>query len=191
MACSGSHCDNHGTGVATCSSHRGSCSSNRPLNAFGITTGDTLVATELEHMRVQIRAELARWNQHSLYNFSITGATALGSTTPIDDTHVEEQMQMVSDVHGSNKSVDQGVPGVQPVGDVAGSGSHHSDRQGALVEDTDWGIASESVRVKYNTIRQNCICNSDCSCNAVCSCHNDCGCNYSDPRLKMDVYKMM
>jgi len=79
-------------------------------------------------------------------------------------------MQMVSDVHGS---------------------SGHSDRDGLLIEDTDWGIASESVRVKYNIIRQNCICNSDCSCNAVCSCHNDCGCHYSDPRLKMDVYKMM
>jgi len=191
MSCDGTVCNGHGTGTQTCSNHRGSCPTNRVLNSFGISTSDTLVAAELEHMRVQIRAELARWNQHSLYNFSITGATALGSTTLIDDNHVEEQMQMVSDVHGSNKSVNQGIPGVQPVGDVAGSGSHHSDRDGLLIEDTDWGIAAESVRIKYNTIRQNCICNSDCSCNAVCACHNDCGCHYSDPRLKMDVYKMM
>ena len=170
MACSGSHCTSHGTGTTTCSNHRGSCPSNRVLNSFGISTSDTIVASELEHMRGQIRDELGRWNLHANYNYTIRSPGTISSGSVIEDPVVEDLMQMVSDVHGS---------------------SGHSDRDGLLIEDTDWGIAAESVRVKYNIIRQNCICNSDCSCNAVCACHNDCGCHYSDPRLKVDVYKMM
>jgi hypothetical protein len=67
----------------------------------------------------------------------------------------------------------------------ANGGSYYSDRQGAVIQETDWGTG---IKDKYNAIRQDCICNSDCACNNVCACHNDCGCNYSDERLKTDIW---
>jgi hypothetical protein len=31
---------------------------------------------------------------------------------------------------------------------------------------------------RYNTLTNDCICNSDCGTNQTCSCHNNCGCHY-------------
>jgi hypothetical protein len=45
----------------------------------------------------------------------------------------------------------------------------------------------QDLKNRYDTLRQDCICNADCACNAVCSCHNDCACNYSDERLKENI----
>jgi hypothetical protein len=166
MACTGAHCTNHGTGFSTCSGHRASCSTNRTLTGLSISTGTNIVASQIEHLRSQIRAELTAWNQHSTHNFTLRESTGYTAAYTITDDHVENLMQMVSDVHGS---------------------SGHSDKNLQTIQDTDWNNVTQSVVVKYNIIRQNCICNSDCSCNNICSCHNDCGCNYSDPRLKTEI----
>lgn len=151
------HCTNHGTGTSTCVGHRSSCSTNRTLSGLSISTGTSIVASQITHLRSQIRDELTRYNQHRFWSGTLREASAYGSSTTITDTHVENLMTMVSYLHGS---------------------SGHSNKDGLTIQDTDWNNVAQSVVVKYNIIRQNCICNSDCSCNNVCSCHNDCGCNY-------------
>jgi|LWDU01.1.fsa_nt_gi hypothetical protein len=173
MACTGAHCTNHGTGTTTCAGHRSSCPTNRTLSGLSISTGTSIVASQITHLRSQIRAELARWNQHNWYNFTITEPYAYGSSTIVTDDHVENLMAMVVLPYGS--------------ADIGGLVYPRREVDGLTIQDTDWDNVAESVVVKYNIIRQNCICNSDCSCNAVCSCHNDCGCNYSDPRLKTEI----
>jgi len=39
----------------------------------------------------------------------------------------------------------------------------------------------------YNSVKNNCLCDSDCGCNLVCACNNDCNCHYSDKRLKENI----
>jgi len=34
------------------------------------------------------------------------------------------------------------------------------------------------ARTKIDSLRSNCLCNTDCGGNTWCDCHNDCGCNY-------------
>jgi hypothetical protein len=171
MACSGSHCTNHGTGTTTCAGHRAVCSTNRPL-AVGYTSGIPNIIIEdnkdikvdiIEDYRQKIREELTRWNLHRYYNYTLLQPTAYTTSTIITDDHVEELNSMVTGIYG---------------------GTVHSDKDGLVIEDTDW---YNDIAIKYEWIRKNCICNSDCACNNVCTCNNDCSCNYSDIRLKKDV----
>ena len=162
MACSGSHCTNHGTGTTTCSGHRGTCSTNRQLSLsseFGVTTGRVL-ASDIENIRANIRAELARWDlRYGPYTY--LEATAYVSGQTIDDQQPDNLDNMI--------------------GQVLGGATNYPE--GGTIEDTHW----TNIRNRYNTMRTACICNSDCSCNLVCTCHNDCGCNYSDERLKENI----
>ena len=164
MACSGSHCSNHGTGTSTCSNHRSSCSTNRTLSLssdYGVP-GHVIRASDIENVRTRIRDEMSRWNLHSNYNYALRSPSSISSGSSIIDNHAEDLVQMVNDMNG---------------------GGTFGDLNGDLIEDSHWDI----IRDRYNVIRQNCICNSDCACNNVCACHNDCACNYSDERLKRDI----
>lgn len=165
MACAGFHCTNHNTGTTTCVGHRGACATNRPLSVsgdFGVH-GARIRASDANNVRANIRNELARWNQHAWYNFTLRQASGYGVGTVVTDVQVEELRMMVADV----KSL-----------------SYFSDRNGLPIENIDW---STGIRSVYDDLRNDCICNTDCSCNAICACHNDCGCNYSDERLKVDI----
>lgn len=164
MACSGAHCTNHGTGTTTCSQHRASCATNRPLSVtadFGVT-GRTIRGSDVENLRVNIRAEMSRWNLHANYNYTLKQAAAVSAGQVMDDTVPEALDNMVKQMNG---------------------GTYFTDLNGLLIDDTHWS----SIKNTYNTIRQNCICNADCACNNVCACHNDCACNYSDERLKTNI----
>lgn len=164
MAQPSNYCQDHGTGTTTCSNHRASCATNRTLSLssdYGVP-GRVVRASDIENVRVNIRAELARWNLHAGYNFSILQPGSITSGLAIDDTHVENLISMINSAYG---------------------GGTFGDLQGDLIEDGQW----DTIRDRYNVLRQNCICNSDCACNNVCACHNDCGCNYSDERLKENI----
>jgi hypothetical protein len=168
MACSGGHCNNHGTGYSTCAGHRYKCPANRILTTTAdVSEGAPIEVAGIEELRQKIRAELTKWNGHANHNFTLFQPTAYTTSTIITDNHVEELMFMVDKVYG-------------------GSG-FGVDKDKKLIEDTDWAIAAQSVYKKYEIVRQDCICNSDCACNNVCLCNNDCSCNYSDIRLKKDV----
>ena len=162
MACSGSHCTDHGTGTTTCVDHRATCDTNRPLTLsgdFGVA-GGVVYASDIENLRSNIRAELERWDlKYGPYTYYQPDAYASG--LGIDDVQADQLDDMI--------------------GQVLGGASDYPE--GGLVEDTNW----TNIRDRYNTLRTSCICNSDCACNLVCSCHNDCGCNYSDERLKENI----
>lgn len=169
MACSGAHCTNHNTGTTTCSGHRSSCSTNRPLSLssdFGVE-GKRIRASDVNNLRINLRNELARWNQHANYNFTLREGSSITVGKTITEDDVDNLNQMAIDVKG---------------------GTNINKQPGDLIDDVDW-IAN--IRDLYNDFRNDCICNSDCSCNAVCSCHNDCGCHYtSDKRLKTNIRYM-
>lgn len=162
MACTGSHCDNHGTGTTTCDQHRPTCDTNRPLSLsgdFGVP-GALIRASDIENLRANIRDELARWDL-KYDGYTYYQSSAYYSGLGIDDVQADQLDNMI--------------------GQVIGGASDYPE--GGLVEDTNW----TNIRDRYNTMRTSCICNSDCACNLVCSCHNNCDCNYSDERLKENI----
>ena len=139
----------------------GTCSTNRALTFSDFAQGGNITATQVEEMRVKIRDELARYNLHANYNYTLYQPTAIGAGGIVDDTHYNNLNDMIRQAYGSdiNKAA------------------------GQLIDDADW----DNLISYYNVVRQNCICNTDCSCNNVCACHNDCDCNYSDERLKENI----
>lgn len=169
MACSGGHCNSHNTGTTTCSGHRSSCSTNR--NVSSPSVGAEITANMINSLRVAIRNEVSRWNSHSLYNASLNSAGSISVSSRIQSGTINNLDNMVHGVFG--------VSG----GDLS--------KWSSLVDDLVKSRGDEALyndyrrlKVQYDIVRQNCICNSDCSCNAVCGCHNNCGCNYSDKKLK-------
>lgn len=163
MACTGAHCDNHGTGLTTCVGHQPACPANRPLapsGAFGVE-GETVTAADINDLRIKIRDELSRYNTR--YGpFTFYQGVAYAPGTAFDNVQINELENMTHQVLG----------GVPPVYDDA-----------TVIDNQHW----LDLAARYNAIRVNCVCNTDCSCNNVCVCHNDCGCNYSDMRLKKDI----
>jgi len=164
MACTGAHCTNHGTGTTTCVGHRPSCSTN---NALSLSTDfatelKKIRASDVEQLRTKIRSELTAYNLHSTNSYTLLHPTTVVSDSDIDD-------QTANDLYEMTREVDGGTP------ILVGTANP--------VDEAFW----DTIRDKYNVIRQDCICNSDCSCNNVCVCHNDCGCNYSDRRLKVEI----
>lgn len=163
MACSGSHCTNHGTGTTTCASHRGTCDTNRPLSVSGefASTSGRIRADDINNLRNNIRAELARWDdKYGPYSYYQSTAYVANETI-VDNNHINELDNMVAQIIGNWTTYADGV----------NMGWNH------------WN----NLRDRYNVMRTACICNSDCACNNVCACHNDCGCNYSDERLKENI----
>jgi len=160
MACSGSHCTNHGTGTASCGGHRTSCSTNNPLagNIPLTLSGSPVYADQITALKSTMNTELDRYRQHRFFS----------------------SMPLIGDTFGANTAIDSGT-----WSDMATVFFNTTPvpTHGSPLSDTFW----QALLSKYNTIRQDCICNTDCACNLVCSCHNNCGCNYSDERLKEDI----
>lgn len=162
MACSGSHCTNHGTGTTTCVAHRGVCSTNRPFSVSGEagSTSGRIRADDINNVRTTIRDELARWDEkYGPYNY--LQGTAYNSSTLVDNVHINELDNMIAQIIGGWTQY----------------------AQDATITALQW----TNLAARYDQMRQACICNTDCACNLVCACHNDCGCNYSDERLKENI----
>ena len=183
MACKGAHCDSHGTGISTCSNHRGSCSTNRPFvpsGGFG-SSGSTITAADIDQLRGLIREELDSYNLHSEHDVSLSEEGSYNNETLIDNTHINQMEQMVYDTNVVKERIGYDYQNFYPTDTNAVSASSYEDE--ATIRATHWN----TLRDKYNIMREDCICNSDCACNLVCNCHNNCGCNYSDLRLKENI----
>jgi len=186
MACTGAHCQEHGTGTTTCSGHRASCSTNRALSVSGefASTSGRILASDINNLRQSIRDEVARYNLHrSFTNISQRQGTAYtAGVTLIDNSHINDFESMAQEVNNVNEPVGTNFGVLTDPADF--NTAANSYNAGTNINVTHWN----TIRNKYDTMRTDCICNSDCSCNLVCSCHNDCGCNYaSDSRLKQKV----
>jgi len=185
MACSGANCNQHGTGTTTCSGHRASCSTNRTLGVSGefASTSGRILASDVNNLRENIRAEVARYNLHRSFNVADRqpGGYTAGATL-IDNGHINDFELMAQQVNNVNEPVGTNYAVLTDPADFNTAANQY--QAGAPISVTHW----TTIRDKYNTMRTDCICNADCSCNLVCACHNDCGCNYSsDSRLKQKV----
>ena len=183
MACSGAHCTNHDTGTASCVGHRPACATNRPFTpstGFGTQGGD-IIASDVDALRTKLREELALYNTNftarSLANISLLQAITWSIGTDADNEHPEDLRQMSIDL------LNLGSP-QREAGTELGGAPFFLGSPFPSIEDTDWGTGIADL---YETIRTDCICNSNCDCNAICACHNDCGCNYSDETIKTDI----
>lgn len=161
MACAPHTCSYHNTGTSTCSGHRGTCGTNRTLSWYAYEN-ETITAARVDELRYKIRDEVYTWNQHAWYETGLTEAASITAGQPITNELFNNLDNMVGYIYGGY---------VQDMGD------------GYLIDNLYW----DQLMDRYNSIRQNCICNSDCACNAICACYGDCGCNYSDERLKHDI----
>jgi len=162
--CTSAHCINHGTGTTTCVNHRSTCSTNRVLTFSDFVQGGTITASQVEELRTKIRDELARYNLHANYNYTLYQSTAVASGQTVTNEVYNNLNDMIRQAYGSDIN----------------------KNDGDLIDDANW----DSLISYYNVVRQNCICNTDCSCNNVCACHNDCDCNYSDERLKENIIRL-
>ena len=164
MACSPHTCTNHNLGTTTCTGHRGACPSNRPLAGLPnpLPENRLIYATEVEDLRTKIRTELSAWNAHLFYTNLLAANGPINSGDVINSITPSQMSTMISSLYGSGG---------------------FTKAAGNLVDNADW----QTLIDQYNSVRVNCICNSDCSCNAICTCYGDCGCNYSDQRLKENI----
>ena len=166
MACSPHTCTNHNTGTTTCGGHRASCATNRSLSIGTDAVAGTLItASDIDAFRTNLRAEIDAYNNHRWYS---TAAQTEASAYTANSTEI-------SAAHLNNLSA---------MTDALVGGGIYQRNNTYEIDDYDWDV----LLTRYNTIRQNCVCNSDCACNNVCACHGDCGCNYaSDIRLKENI----
>jgi hypothetical protein len=177
-----------------CTGNRAACPTNNPVTLSGnfAIPGALITAADINTLKNAIRSELARYSQHrsfanagdmaSAYLASDSSAADHGaSVTVIDNKHVNDYETMVQRVNNVVEPVGSNYAVLTEQPDLTTSPNSYAD--GELIEDTHWSV----LLAKYNTMRQDCICNSDCACNLVCSCNSDCGCNYSDERLKENI----
>jgi hypothetical protein len=182
MACSGSHCASHGTGTTTCTGHRASCATNRPVSSSSFAVaGQTITATDINLLKTAINDEIARYKQHRSFSTKTSATSTISNSQLIDDAHINEFSSVVQAITNVVEPVGSSFANLRDDPDLTTAAQTYA--AGNTIEDTDWS----GLRSRYDTMRQDCICNSDCSCNLVCSCHNDCGCNYSDIRLKRNI----
>jgi len=184
MACSGSHCAEHGTGTTTCAGHRAACSTNRAITLSAeYTVGGKITAADINTLRSNIRAELDRYDDHRSFagNVTLREGTVYNTDTKIDNDQINNMERMVRDVLNVTEPV--GTSYARLSDPVNLTTAAVTLAEGTQVTKAHW----DDLKARYDTIRQDCICNSDCSCNLVCSCHNNCGCNYSDERLKENI----
>jgi hypothetical protein len=181
MACSGSHCSNHGTGTTTCSGHRASCASNRTLSFTSYTQNGLIRATDVNALRQAIRDEIARYNLHRSFSITQRQGTAYSTSTQVSAAHINDMDLMAQQVNNVIEPVGTSFAQLSAASNTNTAANSYA--QNTRVNFSHWN----TLLSKYNTMRQDCICNADCACNLVCSCHNDCGCNYSDERLKENI----
>jgi len=177
-----------------CTGNRAPCSTNNPTALSGnfAVAGGLITAADINGLKNAIRAELARYAQHrsfanagdmaSAYTANDqSGADHGAGVTVIDNKHINDYETIVQRVNNVVEPVGTNYAVLTDPDDNTTAPNSYAD--GTLVEDTHWSVLLE----KYNTMRQDCICNSDCACNLVCSCNGNCGCNYSDERLKENI----
>jgi len=184
MACTPFNYTNYDTGNASCTGHRDACSGNRTLSvsvALG-SSGQTIYASDVENLRANIINEIAVWNNWNAnngqgqYTINNRGTISQGQTIDhVDIVNLSLDLAAIQNYTSSN-------------GSITNNGTWSNPGQSGLAGgNTVTGPQWAAIVNSYNTIRQDCVCNSDCHCNTVCSCYGNCGCNYSDERLKENI----
>jgi hypothetical protein len=161
------------------------------------------MTSDVNTLRAAINTEIAAWNAWLTSNSQSakTGglaAMSVGDTITFDDTLASGVLPQINVLNLALAQIDLwsaynagqigsgGYPGAaQATTKVdGGQASNPGINVGSqLITAAQW----QAIISSYNTITQDCICNSDCACNAVCACYNDCACNYSDERLKTNI----
>jgi hypothetical protein len=187
MACV-NHDPNKSTGNTGCNQHRDACPSNRATSLSGSygQSGQTIYASDVNNLLENIYAEISRWNDWNYANRSSSYSTSQGGVSTNDVinhsiiTSINANLATIinftasSDADGNNWSITNNGAEADP---------GQSKNSGDTIIPSTW-IALLNA---YNTMRQDCICNSDCHCNTVCTCYGNCDCNYSDERLKENI----
>jgi hypothetical protein len=182
MACTGTHCSEHGTGTTTCVGHRASCATNNAFNSASFATlGQTITVADILALKTAINLEVVEYKKHTSFSSVSSSGSTISNAQLIDNAHINDFSSVIQSVNNVTEPVGSDYAVLTNDPDLTTAAQTYT--QGALIEDTDWS----GLKSKYDIMRQDCICNSDCACNLVCSCHNDCGCNYSDIRLKENV----
>jgi hypothetical protein len=179
---------------STCVGNRAACDTNAPVALSGnfAVAGGLITAADINTLKNAIRKELENYAKHrsfanagamtSAYNsYGSSGADHGAGVTDINDLHINDYETITQQVNNVVEPVGSNYAVLTEQAD--NTTAPNSYAQGNLVEDTHWSV----LLAKYNTMRQDCICNSDCACNLVCSCNGNCGCNYSDERLKENI----
>jgi hypothetical protein len=146
-------------------------------------SGDArILASDVNALRENIRAEVARYNLHRSFMVADRQQTAVvAGSTVISTNQINDFELMAQQVNNVNEPVGTTPAVLSDPADFTTAANSYS--QGAIIAGSHWATLID----KYNVMRTDCICNSDCACNAVCNCHNNCDCNYSDERLKENI----
>lgn len=190
MACTPFNYTNYSTGNASCTSHRDACSTNRSVSLstdFGVQ-GHSIRADDIEALRAKIIAEVGDWDAWNYANrathYSFTDPGTISQNQVINHSHIDNLNDDLATLKNYTATSTDGNGGGYTITDNgAASDPGVSKVKGDPIDHTTWN----SILTSYNTIRQDCICNSDCHCNTVCTCYGNCGCNYSDERLKENI----
>jgi hypothetical protein len=200
MSCDPFNYTNYSTGNASCTSHRDACATNGGATLssdFGIS-GGRITAADIENLRSNIISEIVTWNNWNANNrsanYTVSDPGTISSGQVINHTHInnlnDSLAAIINFTANNTKSLADGTGwtdatlGYSITNNGAESDPGVSTNTGNTVNTSTWN----SILSSYNTLRQDCICNSDCHCNNVCSCYGNCGCNYaSDERLKEKV----
>ncbi|WP_412473853.1 hypothetical protein [Halobacteriovorax sp. YZS-1-1] len=192
MACSGSHCTNHGYAWTSqgCGGHRSTCATNRALSFTNanLDPGDRINHAHIKNLRDQIASELAARGSHAFYSTV--------QPSPFPNKGDEVRTATVSNISSAK---DSAVPEIDSIGSTARLRSP-ADNAPRTPDDNSYsgnvflqnwhfkssvqqgdeilGSDMKEIVNQYNNLRRDCICHTDCDCNAVCTCHNNCGCHY-------------
>lgn len=190
MACTPFNYTNYSEGTAGCVSNRASCSTNNAITlsaGFGVT-GNPITAADVNTLRAAIINEIAAWNAWNTSNgvgdFSVTDPGTISAGQVIDHSQINTLNNDLATITQYSATSTNGSGGGYTItngSQIVNPGVSAST--GGTVTAPNWSAILNS----YNTLRQDCICNSDCHCNTVCACYGDCGCNYSDERLKENI----
>jgi len=158
-------CNNHCTNNACGSTHRVSCSTNRSISIPNITSGNKINASDIELLRTNTYNEMTQWNTNHMYNFTIRSTSSFSSGEIITAAKMNNLIQDLSGTgHGSTETV----------------------TVGSVIQATK--VASNMLSI-YNSLRTDCICNSDCGAHALCTCDGNCAHHYvgSDINIKENI----
>ena len=190
MACTPFNQSNTSNGNTGCNQHRDACSTNRATSlssSFGVS-GQAIYASDIENLRANIIAEIGRWNDwnsnNRSANYTVSNPGTISGGQAINHTNINNLNDSLAAIVNYTATSTDGEGGGWTITDNGKESNPNIGRNsGNTIDPGGWN----AILSAYNTLRQDCICNSDCHCNTVCTCYGNCGCNYSDERLKENI----
>lgn len=125
-----------------------------------IAKNKTVRAADINVVKNKVRDLVKKYNTSDKFVAGRGGAIPLTEASNYG-TNTVIQNEQYNNIHNMYRGL----------GGSAVATKHNGD----LIIPSDW----TTLISRFNTICNNCICNTDCACNTVCSVNADCGCNYS------------